>query len=71
MPLVIFVHVFPKSVVRKRIGVLSPNAYRLPARYAVPAAYRDGSMIEMRVKSPMSFGVTFVQFAPLLRDSQT
>src|SRR5687768_18105653 len=31
----------------------------------------DGSMMEMRVKSPMSFGVTFSQFAPLLREIQT
>src|SRR5678815_6070094 len=53
------------------IGWLSPCWYRLAATNAPPAMKFDGSMIEMRVKSPMPGGVTFSQFAPLLRDTQT
>src|SRR5687768_7528810 len=71
MPVTIFVHVFPKSFVLKMIGCLSPCWYRFAATKAPPAMKLDGSMIETRVKSPMSFGVTFSQFTPLLRDTQT
>jgi hypothetical protein len=53
------------------MGRLSSSWYRLPATYAPHASNGDGSTIETRVKSPMSRGVTLVQFAPLLRDTQT
>src|SRR5688572_9669826 len=53
------------------IGCLSPSWYRFAATNAPPAMKFDGSMIDTRVKSPMPGGVTFSQFAPLLRDTQT
>ena len=64
MPFTIFVHVLPKSCVRKMYGALSSSRGRFTATYAVAESNADASMRLTRPKSGMSFGVTFVHVLP-------
>src|SRR5260370_7740254 len=60
----IFVHVRPKSCVRKRYGAKSSSSGFLTATYAVPASNDEASIWLTRPRSGMSFGVTFVHVLP-------
>src|SRR5215467_12517422 len=64
MPVVIFVHVLPKSCVRKMYGALASSRNFFTATYAVAESNADASMRLTRPKSGMSFGVTFDQVLP-------
>ena len=60
MPVTTFVHVLPKSCVRKTYGATSLSSGRLTAMYAVPSSNEPASIWLTRPNSGMSFGVTFV-----------
>ena len=64
MPLTIFVHVLPKSFVRKMYGERSPSSIFFTATYAVPLSNDEPSIWLTRPRSGMSGGVTLVQFFP-------
>ena len=71
MPLTIFVHVRPKSCVRKMYGEKSSSSGFFTAMYAVPASNIDASIWLTRPRSGMSFGVTFVHVLPPSRVTWT
>src|SRR3954469_22454440 len=64
MPLLISVHVFPPSCVRRKCGLRSSRRYVFAAAYAVWVSKWPASMLKMRVHALIDGGVTFVQFAP-------
>ncbi len=71
MPFTIFVHVLPKSCVRKMYGARSSSSGRFTATYAPPGSNVDASIWLTRPKSGMSFGVTFAQLLPPSRVTWT
>ena len=67
MPFTIFVHVLPKSCVRKIYGVMSFSSGFFTAMYAPPGSNADASIWLTRPNSGISFGVTFVHVLPWSR----
>src|SRR5262245_8611448 len=69
IPLMIFFHVAPKSVVLKTNGSRLSTWWYSTVTYAVPVSYRDGSTL-LTVPYCGRFGMFFVTFVHVLPPSR-